>query len=207
MPRSQDPSRKRELLAQILDYLSDKPLSTLSFRELATALGVSTFTLVYQFGSRAELIRDIVRAIATRQRVAEVEALEAIDGNAGLEGHIHGIRASFEWALDPANHAMQRLEFEAAMLEALDPAAHTFTREVFAGWQDQVRLQLLGLGIGAEDAAREARLVNVVFYGFQYDLVVNDDPAGTRETFEVTIEAYRERITRLLEAAPPRGPA
>ena len=49
MSRRPDPERKPELVAQILDYLLDKPLSGLSFRTLADALDVSTFTLVYQF--------------------------------------------------------------------------------------------------------------------------------------------------------------
>jgi AcrR family transcriptional regulator len=50
------------------DYLTDKPLSALTFRGLATGLGVSSFTLVYHFGTRADLVREIIGAIATRQR-------------------------------------------------------------------------------------------------------------------------------------------
>ena len=67
MSRRPDPERKPELVAQILDYLLDKPLSSLTFRTLASGLGVSTFTLVYHFGTRAELLSEIVAAISGRE--------------------------------------------------------------------------------------------------------------------------------------------
>jgi AcrR family transcriptional regulator len=51
--RPKDLDRKPALLADIVDYLLDKPLSGLTFRTLAEALAVSTYTLVYHFGSRA----------------------------------------------------------------------------------------------------------------------------------------------------------
>ena len=63
MSRKPDPGRKPELLEQILDYLVDKPLAKLTLRTLASALGVSTYTLVYQFGTRDELVSDIVAGL------------------------------------------------------------------------------------------------------------------------------------------------
>ena len=67
MPRHPDPLRKPQLLAEILDYLLDKSLASVSFRTIAQALGFSTYTLVYHFGSRAQLMREIMEAVTERQ--------------------------------------------------------------------------------------------------------------------------------------------
>ena len=66
MPRHPDPLRKPQLLAEILDYLLDKSLASVSFRTIAQALGFSTYTLVYHFGTRDELLSEIVAAVSTR---------------------------------------------------------------------------------------------------------------------------------------------
>jgi AcrR family transcriptional regulator len=71
MSRTVDLERKPALLDQILDYLLDKPLSEMTFRTLARGIGVSTYSLVYHFGTREELMRDIVGAISARARTIE----------------------------------------------------------------------------------------------------------------------------------------
>ncbi|HXR45203.1 MAG TPA: TetR/AcrR family transcriptional regulator, partial [Pseudolysinimonas sp.] len=80
MTRAPDPAKKPALLEQIVDHFLDKSLSTLTFRSLAAALDISTFTLVYHFGSRSQLIRDIIAAIASRERGFDaVRDLDQID--------------------------------------------------------------------------------------------------------------------------------
>ena len=66
--READPDKKPALLQQVVDYLADKPLSALTFRGLATGLGVSSFTLVYHFGTRADLVCEIIRSTAGTPR-------------------------------------------------------------------------------------------------------------------------------------------
>src|SRR5580704_17117403 len=104
MTRQPDSARKPALLEQIVDYLMDKPLSALTFRGLATALGVSSFTLVYHFGTRDELVRDIIEAIANRQRGFEtVFDPETVT----LESYFAGLRKTFELTHVPRNRALQ----------------------------------------------------------------------------------------------------
>lgn len=62
MARPAKPERKAELLSAILDYLMDRTLAELTFRSLAEGLGISTYVLVYHFGSREQLVNDIVAA-------------------------------------------------------------------------------------------------------------------------------------------------
>ena len=66
MARPTRDERKAELLAAILDYLMDKTLAELTFRSLAEGLGMSAYVLVYHFGTRDQLINDIVVSIESR---------------------------------------------------------------------------------------------------------------------------------------------
>ena len=194
MSRKPDPERKPALLAQILDHLLDKPLASLTFRTLAKALDVSTFTLVYQFGTRAELINDIVGAISARQ----VEMEDRLVENPGtLDVYYENLAVSWRWTLDPRNRQLQRLEFEASMLEALDPETHNFSRQLYSTWLRVGQESLESFGLSPDDARIEARIMVDAFYGLQYDLVVNHDEERATAAFERLIEHHRERVEAL----------
>jgi AcrR family transcriptional regulator len=191
--READPDKKPALLQQVVDYLTDKPLSALTFRGLATALGVSSFTLVYHFGTRANLVREIIGAIATRQ-----SGFEAVldPQEVTLESYFEGLRRTFELTLLPRNRALQRLEFEAQMLEALEPE-HTVTRQVHEGLQTRGRDTLVALGLDENNAAIESRLLIDTFYGIQVGLVINNDDDRATEAFDRALQQHRERINTL----------
>ena len=191
MARTPDPSRKPELVEQILEYLLDKPLSSVTFRSLASGLGVSTFTLVYHFGTRADLIREVIQAISARSGI--VEGLNR-DAQATLETFVEGLELSWEWSIQPRNRQLQRLEFEAGMLESLRPGEHGFMRDLYRHWVDIGRDAMIRFGMDPEDAEAEARVIVNAFHGLQYDLVLNNDvPAATR-AFERALEQHRSRI-------------
>jgi AcrR family transcriptional regulator len=194
MTRAPDPALKPALLERVLDHLLDKPLSALTFRSLAVALNVSTFTLIYHFGARANLVREIIAAIATRQR--GFESLVVDLDHLTLDSYFDGLRSTFELSLQPRNLALQRLEFEAQMLEALE--THTsLTRAVHEGLQDRFRDALLALGLGADDARIESWLLVDTFYGIQVGLVVNQDELRARASFERAMDQHRLRIVEL----------
>lgn len=194
MSRKPDPGRKQELLDQILDYLVDKPLASLTFRTVADALGVSTFTLVYQFGTRAELVSDIVGAISSRQ--SEIEHRLVLNPGT-LDAYYENLAVSWQWTLDPRNRQLQRLEFEATMLEALDPDTHNFSRSLYTTWLRVGRETLESFGLTPDDAEIEARIMVDAFYGLQYDLVVNNDAARSTAAFNRLVEHHRERVEAL----------
>ena len=194
--REPDPTRKPELLAQILDYLLDQPLATLSFRTLAKALGVSTYTLVYHFGTRAELLGQIVGAISAREQNIHARLVE----NPGtVQAYFDGLQRSWEWSIQPRNRKLHRLEFEAAMMEAQDPESHTFTRSLYAHWQKIGKDALIGFGLSEADAEVESRLTVDSIFGIQYDLVVNQDVPRATAAFRRLAASHRERVERLLD--------
>jgi AcrR family transcriptional regulator len=191
--READPDKKPALLQQVVDYLTDKPLSALTFRGLATGLGVSSFTLVYHFGTRADLVREIIGAIATRQRGFET-VLDPQDVT--LDSYFGGLRRTFELTLLPRNRALQRLEFEAQMLEALEPE-NAVTRIAHEELQHRGRDTLIALGLDSRNAAIESRLLIDTFYGIQVGLVINDDDDRATEAFDRALQQHQERITTL----------
>jgi AcrR family transcriptional regulator len=201
MSRRPDPERKPQLLEQILDYLIDKPLSALTFRTLADHLGVSTFTLSYHFGSRAELVAEIVRAITTR--VATVEnSLE--DTTDDLGAWIAALEYSWQWTLDPRNRQLKRLEFEAAMAEALHPDEHAVIGDLMSAWHRIGVTALVKIGMPVNDADLEARLVRDLFDGMQYDLVVTGDEERTTQAFYALMARHRARLETFQAAAAAR---
>ncbi|NNE74410.1 MAG: TetR/AcrR family transcriptional regulator [Acidimicrobiales bacterium] len=75
--RHPNPDRKVELLDDIVEYLLEQGISELSLRPLAKALGTSTYTIAYQFGSKEQMIQDALEHIVMvyQQRSRRVAAL------------------------------------------------------------------------------------------------------------------------------------
>ncbi len=193
--RSPDPARKPALLAEIVEYLLDKPLSTLTFRSLAEGLGVSTYTLVYHFGSRAQLMREIMAAVTERQD-AVVPDVEHETGD--MATHLANIRKSWMLGLDPRSRQLQRLEIEAAMFEAReDPLTATSVR-VFLRWHEVGVSALQKMGLSQADAEVEARLMVDTIYGLQYDLIVSRNEPRATAAFERALAGYENRIRALV---------
>jgi AcrR family transcriptional regulator len=182
-------------LAEILEYLLDKSLASVSFRTIAQALGFSTYTLVYHFGTRDQLLSEIVAAVSTRAVAVEEQMLDTPDT---LDAYFAGFETSWKWTLEPRNRQLQRLEFEASLIEALEPHNHTFSRALYATWQRIGERALISLGIAKHDAQLEVRMLVDAFYGIQYDYVLNGDAKRATAAFEATMLRHRARIEALL---------
>jgi len=194
MARRPDPTRKPALIEQAIQYLADKPLSSLTFRSLARALDVSTFTLVYHFGTRAELIRDVVRANARGASPEDAAALPA----ATLDDYFSSLQLSWQWTQLPENLHRQRLEFEAGLLEAVERDELTVTRDFFQQWIVMGTQALVSFGIDPEQAEIEARLLVNTFHGVQFDLVLNQNRQASAAVFDSAIAHHRDRVLALI---------
>ncbi|MET0991935.1 MAG: TetR/AcrR family transcriptional regulator [Lacisediminihabitans sp.] len=195
MSRTADPSRKPALLAEVLEYLLDKPLASLTFRSLADGLDVSTYTLVYHFGSRAQLINEIVSAITERQDVV-VREITAEQGD--IPAHLANLRHSWQLSLAPRAQQLQRLEFEAALLEMREPGTQQASLAMFHRWHRVGVDALVAMGLDPDDAEIEARTITDTIYGLHYDLIVSRDVARVSAAFERAILAYEGRLVVLL---------
>jgi AcrR family transcriptional regulator len=67
MPRPPDDARRKELLEALIDAFATGGIGGRSLREVAEAVGTSHRMLIYHFGSREELLLEIVEEVERRQ--------------------------------------------------------------------------------------------------------------------------------------------
>lgn len=101
-----DGARRAELLGALLAYSADHGLSEVSLRPLAAAVGSSPRVLLYFFGSKDELVRE-VHLHARREQLALVD-----EKLAGYDDPAAALRALWRWLTDPAHHNVERFFFE-----------------------------------------------------------------------------------------------
>ena len=118
--------------------------------------------------------------------------------NSTLDTYFEGLVISWQWTLEPRNRQLQRLEFEAGMLEALDPDQFTFTRALYEHWHAIGREALMLFGLSRRDAEIESRLLVNTFHGIQYDLVLNRNERGASASFDAAMAQHRSRVEQLM---------
>jgi AcrR family transcriptional regulator len=99
MARPVDPHRRAAVLAKAADYVLERGLAGLSLRPLAKAIGTSTRMLLYDFGSKEQLIHEILAEVRRRE-----ESL--------LEAEVHTLDDVWRWIAAPEREPFLRLFFE-----------------------------------------------------------------------------------------------
>ncbi|MBR7837735.1 TetR/AcrR family transcriptional regulator [Actinospica durhamensis] len=99
--------RRAELLERTLEYAARTSLSELSLRPLAAEIGSSPRVLIYLFGSKEGLLREVLAA-SRAQQLAVVQAALAEEASPR-----EAIRRLWEWMCDPEHRGLARLFMEA----------------------------------------------------------------------------------------------
>jgi AcrR family transcriptional regulator len=102
----EDSARRAELLAKLIDYSAEHGLSGMSLRPLAAAVGSSPRVLLYFFGSKEGLIREVL----LRSRDNQMELVR--QWLAEAPGPAERIERLWQWLADPAHAGIERLFFE-----------------------------------------------------------------------------------------------
>lgn len=196
MARPTRDERKAELLAAILDYLMDKTLAELTFRSLADGLGMSAYVLVYHFGSRDQLINDIVVSIESRLDRMRNTDVRDIDRAAWREFLLD----SWQWTMAQRNRHLTRLEFEATAQDIVAAEPRGTSQEHFRMLHHKTRDWLMVQGIPEEFADTDARLFTSTFYGLQFDFVVMNEPEAATKAFELMLAVFFNNLETRLAA-------
>ena len=196
MARPTRDERKAELLAAILDYLMDKTLAELTFRSLAEGLGMSAYVLVYHFGSRDQLINDIVVSIESRLDRMRNTDVRDIDRAAWREFLLD----SWQWTMAQRNRHLTRLEFEATAQDIVAAEPRGTSQEHFRMLHHKTRDWLMVQGIPEEFADTDARLFTSTFYGLQFDFVVMNEPEAATKAFELMLTVFFNNLETRLAA-------
>ncbi|HEU4666162.1 MAG TPA: TetR/AcrR family transcriptional regulator [Arthrobacter sp.] len=201
MARPTRSERKAELLAAILDYLMDKTLAELTFRSLAEGLGMSAYVLVYHFGTRDQLINDIVVSIESRLDRMRNTDVRDIDRAAWREFLLD----SWQWTMAQRNRHLTRLEFEATAQDIVAAEPRGTSQEHFRMLHHKTRDWLMVQGIPEEFADTDARLFTSTFYGLQFDFVVMNEPEAATKAFELMLAVFFNNLETRLAAGGGQG--
>jgi AcrR family transcriptional regulator len=156
-----DSSRRAELLERLVEYSKTHGLSDMSLRPLAAAVGSSPRVLLYFFGSKESLIKE-VHGYLRREQLELVERLVRLD-------HADPVRALWDWLSDPAHADVERFFFEAyarSLHDTTGPWAR-FGENSVREWLPHVTRML--------DAAGSPTLVLAALRGLLLDLLATGD--------------------------------
>jgi AcrR family transcriptional regulator len=193
-PRSPDEGHRADLLERAVDYVCRHGLSTLSLRPLAKALGTSPRNLLYYFGSKDDLVVEIVRAGRKRQQAT----MANLELSAGLApGQVSRILWR-QWS-DPKRLPLMRLFFEVYSLAISDPSRFPgFAERAIEEWIAALEGCSTMPGYSRSDARTLATVLIAGFRGFMLDVAATGDRArvdAAAELFFSMID-HVERIDR-----------
>ncbi len=170
--RKPEPERKAVLLDAVVDYLCRTGIGDVSLRPLAKALGVSTYVLIYHFGSREGLLAEALESVEQRQRSMIAAWAEAKPGanTADL------VERWWQWCSDPRHLPLMRLTIEATALEGTRSGLpRTLRARLVSEWVDLLAGALRAEGRTAAQARAEATLLNASLVGLALDLSATGD--------------------------------
>jgi AcrR family transcriptional regulator len=105
-------ARKREILAAVIEYITENGVANLSLRPLAAATGTKARLLIYHFGSKENLLAEAMAAL--RDHVQETFADAADSRKAATAGEL--ARRFWRRATLKRNVGILRVFFEALAL-------------------------------------------------------------------------------------------
>lgn len=180
------PGPRDRLLAAAVEYAATNGLSQLSLRQLAAALGTSHRMLVYHFGSKENLLVEVVREVERRERAALAELAADPELPPAEQA-----RQLWQRLADPARWPHERLFFE-LYGQALQGRSHTagLLDDIVEAWLEPAAALAIASGAPAAEARATARLGLAVARGLLLDLLATGDRAGVDAAMELFIWRY-----------------
>jgi AcrR family transcriptional regulator len=192
--------RKRELIAEAIDYMEHHGIGDLSLRGLAAALGTSHRMLIHHFGSKEGLWVAVVHEVEARQREILAEVLPDATKPVG-----EALREWWKHLSDPALWPNERLFFElygrALQNESL---AATFLDGIVEDWLVPGTEINVAYGLPFDLARAHARLGIAAVRGLLLDLLATGDVAGVDAAMDAFIDVYEAWVERAARAASGR---
>lgn len=163
--------RKTETLARATDYVLARGLSGLSLRPLAAALGTSTRMLLYDFGSKEQLIADVLAEARRREAALLSEGLQKPG-----ETQRQALLAIWKWISAPEREPFLRLFFEVYVDAIAHPAKYEGgAHRMVDDWIESLRERWRPTGLDATAAT----LFIAVVRGLLLDRLAATDAART----------------------------
>jgi len=182
--RTVDERRRTELLDRIVDYVMESGLADLSLRPLAKAVGSSPRVLLYYFGSKDDLITEILVRAGERQREMSAKLPKHPDS------YEQTMRAAWRLFSAPKQEPIYRLFFETYGLALQDRKRFArFLDHVVENWLAYLEAPALRDGYSRKDARAIATIMIAGFRGFLLDLCATHDRKRIGRAVELWIDA------------------
>ncbi|MFF9373769.1 TetR/AcrR family transcriptional regulator [Streptomyces griseoluteus] len=178
--------RRAQLVDAAVDHVAAHGIADLSLRGLGAAIGVSHRMLIHYFGSKEQLLVEIVRTSERRQRdVLSRLRLEPGLSPAGVA------RLLWQQLADPRLAGQERLFFEICG-HALRgrPEATPVLEGLVTDWLEPLVAAEVGAGAEPDAARNRARLGLATVRGLLLDLLATGDRAGVDAAMEEFLGLY-----------------
>ncbi|AIG77255.1 Hypothetical protein AJAP_21985 [Amycolatopsis japonica] len=183
--------RRPELLEAVTDHVLSHGLTGLAMRPLAVAVGVSHGTLLHHFGSKENLVTEVIDLL--RQRLSDAT---------GLAGSPARLTSLLSWWRDSTTAErlpVYRLLFEVFAQAARDPDRYErFRQQVVLDSLTLMEGLVIADGCPREQAPLVATMIVAQARGLQLDLLAT----GDRERVDRTFTLFVDLIDHLLRSRP-----
>jgi AcrR family transcriptional regulator len=185
--RTVDQARRAELLERAVDYVCRHGLADLSLRPLAKAVGSSPRVLLHYFGSKENLVVEIIRRGRARQRetMAHLKLTDLSPGELTRTLWHH-------WS-QPQWEALMRLFFEVYGLALQDRTRFPgFLDEAVDEWLRALEACTSDPRYTREDARAYATIIIAAFRGFMLDLCATHDRARIDRAVDIWVSLMNQ---------------
>ena len=200
MPRKSDPKRREQFEAAIVEHVRKHGFADLSLRTLASALGVSTFALVYHFGSKEGVVDVAMQAVRTHHMQMFRHWMDAPGSSPPAL-----MRRYWDWWMARHDRDDSRLSYEVLGTALRDPARFPHVAESRRQWIHVVADSGVQYGLSQQDSETMASLMIATIIGLQIDfLATGDGDRCTRAIYthaDVLERGLREKRHRSAHAA------
>ncbi|MER5374779.1 TetR/AcrR family transcriptional regulator [Streptomyces sp. NPDC002553] len=178
--------RRAQLVDAAVDHVAAHGIADLSLRGLGAAIGVSHRMLIHYFGSKEQLLVEIVRTSERRQR----DVLSRLRLETGLSP-ADVARLLWRDLTDPRLAGQERLFFEICG-HALRgrPEAAPVLEGLVTDWLEPLAAAEVGAGAEPDAARNRARLGLATVRGLLLDLLATGDRAGVDAAMEEFLRLY-----------------
>jgi len=184
--RGADGDRRAHLVDAAVDHVAAHGIADLSLRKLGAAIGVSHRMLIHYFGSKEQLLVEIVRVSEQRQR----DLLSRLRLDPGL-APADAARSLWRQLADPRLAAQERLFFE-IYGQALRgrPEAVPVLEGLVTDWLEPLVAAEVDAGTDPASARARARLGLATVRGLLLDLLATGDREGVDAAMEEFLRLY-----------------
>ena len=172
-------NRKQELLDGLIAYLVRHGLADLSLRPMAAASGTSARLLIFHFGSKEQLLAEVLAEMQARLQRSFAAQLAARPA----PGKVPLLRAFWDWATSGENYDYHRLLYQLQLLAAQNPRVYgRYLKQISMTWLELIQPALPA----SQQTAAFATLYGAVFDGLFIELM----STGDRRRVIAALEQY-----------------